>query len=1344
MKTEISRNSHQPGKCYSGVYQQQGRMLTDADWNELVEILKDRLDDALKDVVGNGSPLHRNVINNQTAPPQLQWGHVYVDGIHSLVRPDASGVADFDFERQRDFPLPPTPGSTGDYRLYADVWERTVTHLMDSRLRDKGLHGADTSTRKQTLAQVKWCPREIDPMQSVKNPSKGNAGLTVTLLRKTTQPDPCDPCADQVEIDARLGNYLFRVEIHDVRGDADNPEEITLKWSSENGAEQYALQDETGTELTLPADFTSGRWVYEFFDETSERHLGVHLVPGFSPSREALIGEYPTAVPSRAFVRRWDGYCTLRKNGTWEVAEQFDRYQSGTASASFAETTGNELTVNLDAQTLTLPLNSFFVAGDYWMAEIREAEHKAGDEVLTEKAPEGIEHHYLTLGEVVGGELQPNQEADRKYAFPPLTEMTRLFHVGGDGQEAMPSHRVPQSVKAGVTNGEWPVIGAKIEFTVTEGGGRLVEHPDFPLANVDSSSNPTKGIATTAGGARSGRAQCGWQLGAGGGSTPEEKEQRRRQRLTARLIDPDSVPGDADYPRYLNHPPIHFYANLSTADQVAYENPTCTDSPSVNSLLETDLGSNWPDFDGDGDSTVKDALDVLLCKLRARHIPYDPTNLPRWNDVNLEESGGVPTTVQAAIDALLANLHSEDITYPLPDCSPATNTLKTHLQSHIAHNTADAPDRFRLSALWDALLCQLDAAKLPYNPNESSQTNARWRDIGEQPGSGDLTEPNTVQEAIDQLITGLEAEDIPYQVPGCGSASSPTVRSGLAIPAGAGKIKQVLDKLLCELTAAELPLNRGAELCEALEADADIKTVQDAINALCRKEGGGCAVTVGIGGKYPTVEAAFESEELRNASHVSLCLLPLAQGGSHFIEQLNVPGKTSISISGKSAATVVVQGAISLGAAEISITGLTFLFVNKSARSSTGTGSLVLSAGKAGKVTVEDCMFSRAFDGTDTAWRPMVSVTGRARLSWTSNRMRAVRQRRNILNAAVASRAEIPVEARDAFDTVTAIWRMSPYEDTEAFESRLSEGAEMVAALAPDARREWSARRRTSRIDRLPAASVRLARTGRAFGRVEPAAGRVSPAPGAGTASRRERMATAPEASPREEVSRFYDLLGASGAVDRAEILDVIRAVAEIVSGADYALALESNSVEGWVADNDIGGYLGLHYEQTKATQLTWPSTQPRQRQANKTSWANKNFPDDLSPGGQLHLHANQFLAVHSMVQQETLDAVHEALENGRIGAINIQAYESLSVRDNVFAEAGSSFIGLFLNADGNNFLFESEKETILAYTLGLRGTFLGNMSNAVPVEEAYQGYVIEQIFKHAIMQAGLNMVQIV
>jgi hypothetical protein len=91
MKTEISRDSHQPKKRYSGIYQQQGRMLTDADWNELVDILKDRLNDALKDVVGNkngagsvgGTPRHRALKlmkNDVSNTLTIEQGQVYVDG----------------------------------------------------------------------------------------------------------------------------------------------------------------------------------------------------------------------------------------------------------------------------------------------------------------------------------------------------------------------------------------------------------------------------------------------------------------------------------------------------------------------------------------------------------------------------------------------------------------------------------------------------------------------------------------------------------------------------------------------------------------------------------------------------------------------------------------------------------------------------------------------------------------------------------------------------------------------------------------------------------------------------------------------------------------------------------------------------------------------------------------------------------------------------------------------------------------------------------------------------------------------------------------------------------------
>jgi len=858
MKTEISRDSHQPDKRYSGVYQQLGRMLTDADWNELVEILKQRLIDALKDVVGNGSPLHRNVINNETDPPNLQWGYLNIDGIQAVVSPnkDATLHPVFEYQYQEDFPGAPDLPSAPDnnYTFYADVWERTVTHLMDERLRDKGLHGADTCTRKQIMAQVKWCLSDNDPEQSAKNPAKGDAKLSLKLLQESTQPDPCDPCASQLDVDSKVGNYLFRVEVHDVKGDANNPSEITLKWSSENGAEQFQALP---TKDEMPAGFINDKWVYEFFDQTSEKHLGVHLVNTTwapvrvelteikEPSNPYTVPTIPELSETEKFVRRWDGYCRLDLSGTGSISGVDRGVVLSTSKAADSlgyVNIGDSLQLILDSIKLDMELkNKTFVAGDYWLAEVREAEHNPLDaeksKLIENELPHGIEHHYLTLGKVEGGELLLNPEADRKYAFPSLTEMTRMFHVGGDGQEAMPNHLVPQSLKIGVTNGEWPVAGARVEFRVAKGRGLLKEHPDFLL--VDFNAADQSGVTTTN---EKGMAKCGWELGSDG-STPEEKILQRKQIVAVRLLNPNHDPSVSESKKYLDHPPVHFYANLSTADQVTYVNPVCTDdSPSVNSLLQIDSNDHgvfpWPDLDDDGDVTVKDVLDALLCKLRARHIPYDPTNVTRWNDINLEEDPAAtpPETVQDAIDDLLENLHSEDIKYLLPDCSPDTNTFKSYIVSKIDNKVTEGTKEYaRINDLWTALLCHLNAARLPYDPNSSPVTRSRWKDIKEITAAGDVAEPNTVQEAIDNLIKWLESTDIRYEVPNCGTDESPTVRSLLQISPGQSKVDDILDQLLCYFNATDLPLDKtSSRLCDKLKFSENVNSVQDALNVLCK------------------------------------------------------------------------------------------------------------------------------------------------------------------------------------------------------------------------------------------------------------------------------------------------------------------------------------------------------------------------------------------------------------------------------------------------------------------------------------------------------------------------------
>ncbi len=445
MKTQISRNAFKAKKRYSGVYQQQGRMLTDADWNAMVDVLKGHVAEAFKDIVGTGSP--RDGALTITPDRQIQTGDLYVDGL----RAELPGRDPIDASSQPDFPGSPNLPETGPYIVYADVWERSLTSLEDPDLRDAGLNGADTCTRTQTMLQIKTCPENVDPENENDMPRHGNAALTLALHGNRESGDLCDPCAGEVgAIEERMGNYLFRLEVHLFEGTAADPTRLILKWSSENGAEQYAVFDELQNEIQMPPGFVvSGRYSYEFFNLISETHLGVHLNPDpdFSPTLGELKPAYEIPdgefVP-KDYVRRWDGYCRLSHNGSvWSLVDGFDKgVPLSTTVADSAPghvSLGSSLIVNLEALALKLALNGgTFVAGDYWLAPVREAEHGPGSRVLTGALPEGVVHHYLRLARVAAdGSVQPYEDDvddvdgadERRRSFPPLTDL-RAFDVG--------------------------------------------------------------------------------------------------------------------------------------------------------------------------------------------------------------------------------------------------------------------------------------------------------------------------------------------------------------------------------------------------------------------------------------------------------------------------------------------------------------------------------------------------------------------------------------------------------------------------------------------------------------------------------------------------------------------------------------------------------------------------------------------------------------------------------------------------------------------------------------------------------------------------------------------------
>jgi hypothetical protein len=161
-------------KNYKKVLLQQGRVLTDADWNEQVDIQDSYETTALKDIIGkNGIPLEEKDSFKITPTKggntfAIGKGRMYVDG--KLIE-NFRKVGNYTFssgeEKLVGQPYLPTtvtkkgqptsdaiPKEPGMYLAYLKVFDRPVTYLEDPDIQESALGDSDTSLRVQTVWQV--------------------------------------------------------------------------------------------------------------------------------------------------------------------------------------------------------------------------------------------------------------------------------------------------------------------------------------------------------------------------------------------------------------------------------------------------------------------------------------------------------------------------------------------------------------------------------------------------------------------------------------------------------------------------------------------------------------------------------------------------------------------------------------------------------------------------------------------------------------------------------------------------------------------------------------------------------------------------------------------------------------------------------------------------------------------------------------------------------------------------------------------------------------------------------------------------------------------------------------
>jgi Family of unknown function (DUF6519)/Periplasmic copper-binding protein (NosD) len=457
MAGDYTRFTFKPPRDYSGVFKQQGRVDLDADFNELIEIIDRRwrsetLDIISHCIVPNTTPDAFLITPTAMGAFDIGVGRMYVDGIqvenHGLPPleyqadlGEMRGTAPISYDDQPYLPapLPPALAATANTTdlIYLDIWQREVTVLEDPSIREIALGGPDTTTRIQSVWQVRvlenvgphGCGDDIAIWDQTIAPSAGR--LTTSAVAPPTSDDPCiiSPSGGY----RGLENRLYRVEIHST-GPIGGGAPAKLKWSRNNATIASAISAiPSPTQVTIHQigrdqvlRFVVGNWI-EITDDFREfQGLAGHMaeitaideanrILTFAPAIPGAMN-FNAADPSRhTRVRRWDQSQNVDANGLLDVTGGPIDIEDG-IRVSFA----------LD------PAGGNFKIGDYWVFAARTVDGSV--EILDNAPPRGILHHYCRLGFIHwGADIESTTFTDCRVHWPPGGECDCCTVTVGDG-----------------------------------------------------------------------------------------------------------------------------------------------------------------------------------------------------------------------------------------------------------------------------------------------------------------------------------------------------------------------------------------------------------------------------------------------------------------------------------------------------------------------------------------------------------------------------------------------------------------------------------------------------------------------------------------------------------------------------------------------------------------------------------------------------------------------------------------------------------------------------------------------------------------------------------------------
>ncbi|NOK34652.1 hypothetical protein HMI49_15740 [Corallococcus exercitus] len=525
MKGDFTRFTFDPGKHYDSVLMQQGRVQTDADWNEQVMIAAHRNRIEILDIIGpSGAPQDlsaggRGAFLVYYAPDAgntnrlfINHGRYYVDGLV------VEGEGPVRYDEQPGAVLPPAAGA-GAYLLYLDIWKRHVTALEDPNIREVALAGADSGTRAQLVWQVR--------VERI-------GDLTIDL--SSIQPSQYGPdwqpagtastgALDVQDGSTPLENQLYRVEVHR-QGTAST---ASFKWSRDNGTVVAKVMTHSPPVLATVVREGVNVQVWQFSVTVDQKgrdsfssFLPGHMVelgneefvlqrrPGVFGAITSVVGDTlnlevpgasaplssagpdvnPLAGASRT-VRRWDNAWNPDLAAT-TLLDVGPDYTQGERLMLERDITVRFATTR-DNQPCT------YQTGDYWLIPARSVSGLEGWTVGQRQLPAGDEHFHAPLALVKfqanGTIANPVSDLrDMRDVFPTLRSL-----VGGTGsivQGTGVQHRLPKWQSTGgsvLLNSNISDDGA----TVTVGGSGLTVTPATTL-NSTLKVGTAPGAATIA------------------------------------------------------------------------------------------------------------------------------------------------------------------------------------------------------------------------------------------------------------------------------------------------------------------------------------------------------------------------------------------------------------------------------------------------------------------------------------------------------------------------------------------------------------------------------------------------------------------------------------------------------------------------------------------------------------------------------------------------------------------------------------------------------------------------------------------------------------------------------